>query len=232
MSAFLDLLRRPTQGFFDRTGQPFGGHDAMGRVLYANRALGRLFRLEPEQLVGESLHAGLAPNLGPPYRDFLAGCGVGPVEPAVFGFSLADGSPHLLFPSPLRAPGGGLLAIVFAVLPEALAARALEEHLAATTTLARSMLADLEATLSSVRDAADPSLQSLRERELAVLSPREFEVVQALAAGGRPADIAETMGLSRNTVRNHLKSIFRKTRVRDQAELIGRLRTWSGANAP
>ncbi len=52
------------------------------------------------------------------------------------------------------------------------------------------------------------------------LSPREKEVLHHLILGDRVSNIAEQLFISAHTVRNHLKSIYRKTGVRSQAEVI------------
>lgn len=52
------------------------------------------------------------------------------------------------------------------------------------------------------------------------LSPREREIVELLARGHRVATIAPRLYLSKHTVRNHLKSVFRKAGVNSQAELV------------
>ncbi|MCA9610933.1 MAG: response regulator transcription factor [Myxococcales bacterium] len=62
-----------------------------------------------------------------------------------------------------------------------------------------------------------PSRPLLR---LASLSPREREVLNLLLGNDRVPDIATKLHISRNTVRNHLKSIFSKVGVHSQAELI------------
>lgn len=52
------------------------------------------------------------------------------------------------------------------------------------------------------------------------LSKREFEIVSYLMRGGRVVTIAGELGVSQHTVRNHLKSVFRKLDVHSQAELV------------
>lgn len=56
------------------------------------------------------------------------------------------------------------------------------------------------------------------------LSQREQEVVRALLESGRVPGIARSLYISPHTVRNHLKSAFRKLGVSSQAELIERFR--------
>ena len=55
---------------------------------------------------------------------------------------------------------------------------------------------------------------------LAEISRREREVLVLLAGGDRVIAIAEQLFISEHTVRNHLKSMFRKTGTSSQAELI------------
>ncbi|MBW2735336.1 MAG: PAS and helix-turn-helix domain-containing protein [Deltaproteobacteria bacterium] len=57
---------------------------------------------------------------------------------------------------------------------------------------------------------------------LTLLSPREREILNELLAGQRVNDIASKLDISRHTVRNHLKAIYRKVGVHSQVELIGR----------
>jgi DNA-binding CsgD family transcriptional regulator len=56
------------------------------------------------------------------------------------------------------------------------------------------------------------------------LSEREHEVLAHLMAGSRVPTIAEKLFISPNTVRNHLKAIYRKLDVSSQNELIERVR--------
>ena len=59
---------------------------------------------------------------------------------------------------------------------------------------------------------------------LSGLSEREKEVLTQLVTGDRVPDIAAALHISQNTVRNHLKSIFRKVGVSGQGELIQKVR--------
>jgi DNA-binding CsgD family transcriptional regulator/PAS domain-containing protein len=70
----------------------------------------------------------------------------------------------------------------------------------------------------------DTSTTRTAPSDLARLTNRERQVVQLLASGLRVANIAEELFLSEHTVRNHLKGIFRKLGVNNQADLVRRLR--------
>lgn len=66
--------------------------------------------------------------------------------------------------------------------------------------------------------------ESVRASVGSELSPREWEIVEAVTAGERVATIARCLFISERTVRNHLQSIFRKLDVHSQIELVARLR--------
>lgn len=66
--------------------------------------------------------------------------------------------------------------------------------------------------------------------DLDLLSRRERDVVTQLLQGHRVVSIAELLEVSEHTVRNHLKSIFRKLGVHSQAELVDRLHSTSVAS--
>jgi len=57
------------------------------------------------------------------------------------------------------------------------------------------------------------------------LTTRELEIVRLLLSNGRVSSIAERLSLSPHTVRNHLRSIFKKLGVHSQVELIRELTT-------
>jgi len=78
--------------------------------------------------------------------------------------------------------------------------------------------------LPPASDALRPPVQTHASRspELAALTRREQEVLEFLLGGQRVASIARHLFVSEHTVRNHLKSIFRKLHAHSQAELIDR----------
>jgi two-component system nitrate/nitrite response regulator NarP len=55
---------------------------------------------------------------------------------------------------------------------------------------------------------------------LSALSPREREIVNLVAAGDRPPEIAQKLGISPGTVKVHLHRIYEKLGVGSRAELI------------
>jgi len=55
------------------------------------------------------------------------------------------------------------------------------------------------------------------------LSPRERQIVDALMAGQDVSHVAQTFHISEHTVRNHVKSIYRKLGVHSRSELVRRV---------
>ena len=67
----------------------------------------------------------------------------------------------------------------------------------------------------------DPVAQrALEIAEMAKLSPRETEILVIWLAGHNAAYIEETLHISRNTVKTHLKHIYQKTGVESKEELL------------
>jgi DNA-binding CsgD family transcriptional regulator len=67
---------------------------------------------------------------------------------------------------------------------------------------------------------AKPRLSLAALRQLLGLTPAEALVVRALFEGERPADVALSRKVSRETVKKHLSSVFRKCRVTSQTQLL------------
>ena len=69
------------------------------------------------------------------------------------------------------------------------------------------------------------------EADMAVFSPlsdREIEVLERIASGGSNKEIADSLGISTQTVKNHISSILRKLSLNDrtQAVLFALRRGW------
>ncbi|MCU0494012.1 MAG: response regulator transcription factor [Chloroflexaceae bacterium] len=76
-----------------------------------------------------------------------------------------------------------------------------------------------------------PQTVSSAEADFPVFSPlsdREIEVLERIASGGSNKDIADTLGISTQTVKNHISSILRKLSLNDrtQAVLFALRRGW------
>lgn len=82
--------------------------------------------------------------------------------------------------------------------------------------------------LSFTASLASPVAVALDHDDLANLSPREREVLSRLVSGLSVPAIAQQLHVSPHTVRNHLKSMFRKLVVGSQAALIERVRNLGG----
>jgi DNA-binding CsgD family transcriptional regulator/PAS domain-containing protein len=65
-----------------------------------------------------------------------------------------------------------------------------------------------------------------------LLSPREREVVELVARGLSNREIAELASISRNTVKQHLKRVFRKAGVGSRAELAAAVGREQSAGGP
>jgi len=61
------------------------------------------------------------------------------------------------------------------------------------------------------------------------LSPREWEILNHLARGWRYKEIAAECKLSSDTIRTHVRRIYRKLQVHSRAEAIARLAGWKYA---
>lgn len=73
--------------------------------------------------------------------------------------------------------------------------------------------------------ASPPAMLRDQVRQRWTLSAAEAEVALALADGASPADIAQRRGAALATVRTQIKSVFAKTQVSRQAELVAVIRS-------
>jgi DNA-binding CsgD family transcriptional regulator len=119
---------------------------------------------------------------------------------------------------PLGEPVGFVLTEADVPTPTAGRLAQLEEHLARIS--------------AEIRDAGlgeEPSDQAKPPELLGLISltPRQRDIVRRLIGGARVPTIAESLFISRSTVRNHLATVYRVFDVHSQAELIELLRAAS-----
>ena len=86
----------------------------------------------------------------------------------------------------------------------------------------RSLLAEFEEIAPSPPRPAAPDLPAASLVE--TISEREIEVLALLADGLTYQEIAQTMFVSVNTVKSHLKSIYGKLGVHNRREAVARAR--------
>jgi len=87
------------------------------------------------------------------------------------------------------------------------------DHFTAMLQRLQALLVD-EDVWSETREEAGAGTRGLR------VTPREKEIVRGLVCYRRVAKVAEVLGISVHTARNHLKSVFRKLDLHSQDELL------------
>lgn len=79
--------------------------------------------------------------------------------------------------------------------------------------------ADADAAAARMRSLGRLAPAERSASGVGTLSARELQVARLVAAGLSNAQVADRTGLSESTVRTHLRSVFRKLRVRSRSEL-------------
>ncbi|MBN8900503.1 MAG: PAS domain S-box protein, partial [Rhodospirillales bacterium] len=98
---------------------------------------------------------------------------------------------------------------------EAEIVQALQAVLQDTSWLSKAILKKLESARRE-RQPASPA----DGRELGRLSPRALQVLERICSGFDDSRIARDLGISRNTVRNHLAALYRRVGVNKRADLV------------
>lgn len=101
--------------------------------------------------------------------------------------------------------------------------------------LKRATSAEIVAAIKDVCDGGSPMSSSIARRvvqhflprsatpEVATLTEREREVLDALSEGRQYADIGTWLGMSINTVRKHIRNIYGKLQVSSRGEAVSKL---------
>ena len=77
-----------------------------------------------------------------------------------------------------------------------------------------------QGSIVGVFGLADPTHEPLPAGESADLTPRQMTVLRQLAAGKSTGDIAEALGISTETVRNHVRGITARLGVHSRLEAV------------
>jgi DNA-binding NarL/FixJ family response regulator len=85
---------------------------------------------------------------------------------------------------------------------------------AGDTLLPREVLVGIAQRVASARDRLP------ERRPVEVLTPRELEVLKALAEGLSAAEICEELAIAQNTFRTHVQNIMNKLRVHSKLEAV------------
>ena len=102
-----------------------------------------------------------------------------------------------------------------------------EDELRARVQFLESIIRNIGTTVSQsgMTDSPAASSSHISEQELLrTLPPQSGKTLEYFLAGYRVSTIAQVLGLSPHTIRNHLKAAFRKAGVHSQQELIEYLR--------
>jgi DNA-binding CsgD family transcriptional regulator len=86
----------------------------------------------------------------------------------------------------------------------------------------RALRMECAALLGAVQ--ATHSSTSRMEAELSVLSAQERHVALRVARGATNSEVAVALSITEHTVKNHLKSVFRKLKIRSRWQLTHALR--------
>ncbi len=210
--------------------------DEGGRRTYANPSLGDLVGGDP---------CGPANDAGAPswidesqhdrYLDYLTRAREGELSQEVLSleWTLVSTSgrriPTLFKLIPMKRTTAGPVPILWLIVPD----RSPENGPVARSQRERQLeeaLARIGSELSRMGIVTDkPATKPDLERsDLARLSPRERDVLEHLLNGHRVSTISQRLAVSEHTVRNHLKSMFRKLGVHSQPELIDFVRDGHG----
>jgi len=80
----------------------------------------------------------------------------------------------------------------------------------------------LDAALRGIECLPNPDKKIVDSSVMGIISERECEVMNLVLLGHTNGEIAKTLFISPNTVKNHLKTIFKKMEVSSRAEAVAR----------
>jgi PAS domain S-box-containing protein len=203
--------------------------DNAGIVIFANPRLLEWLQYDRSEVEGRSIDQLVPPDLVDATTEEIKAIEAGDLRVRLGVLRRKDGTtfPVLLIPQRLTDKAGKLVGGIAVVvdLGAVQTAKSMPRGGGGELRGALDKIALELQSLGLAADIAPGSAVALEHVELADLSVREREVVALLMAGERVPAIAKQLHISPHTVRNHLKSVFRKLGVGSQSELIQRIRT-------
>jgi DNA-binding CsgD family transcriptional regulator len=232
MSNLLDLLQQPLLRLIERMHLPIAVIDASDHVIHVNPAAALAVGIPAERLVGILVEEVVLPEERPRYLEHrrLLGGGRANILRTWLQLPQRDALPVAAIALGLQGARGDWIGQLCALLPDDVAEVEMAARLVRAGALARSLLravtAELDARAGGAGEPDSGSDPAAQPAELATLTPQERAIAFRLLHGERTPTIARELRISPNTVRNHLKAIFRKTNTTTQAELVARMMTW------
>ena len=213
--------------------------DHGGILIFANQQLCDWLGYEKDEIVGKPISQLVPSDLQEFLREDLESAEEGDLRSRLIAIRRKDGTtfPVLTIPQRLLDAAGnpdGFFAIVVD-LGAVFTARQVGPPQGLDI---RSTLQRISMELQSISYATTTNMLTalpLNHPKLTDLTSREVEVLSILLGGDRVPAIAERLHISQHTVRNHLKSMYRKLEVGSQSELLNLMRSYadeSGGTKP
>lgn len=85
----------------------------------------------------------------------------------------------------------------------------------------------LQTSLTIRGDESDRTIDMIKVQEVFGLSHREIDVIKCICRGNTNKEVAESLFISEQTVKTHLKKIYQKTEVHNRTTLISKILTFT-----
>ncbi len=205
--------------------------DLAGTLVFVNRKMLDWLGYEREELVGDPVTLLLPPELREFAKEDLEAAARDDLRARLMVLRRKDSTtfPVVSIPQRFLDENGNFAGYFYVVVDLGAVLTARQVGPARAVDL-RATLHRIAMELESIGIAAGSTgiPVPLDHPDLAQVTRREAEVLSQLLAGDRVPSIANQLCISPHTVRNHLKSIYRKLEVSTQTELIERIRGLTG----